>query len=49
MKSFNGVSFSLLFEQIIRADNPGLALDQWSAKGVEWERDRHSFNGRAYG
>jgi len=49
MKSFNSVPFFLLFEQIIRADNRDLKLDQWSAKGVEWERARHSFNGRTYG
>lgn len=49
MKSFADMSFFLLFEQIIRADNPGLKLDRWSKQGVNWERTKHSYTGTAYG
>jgi len=49
MKSFSDTSFFLLFEQIIRTDNPGLKLDRWSKHGVNWERTKHAYTGPAYG
>jgi hypothetical protein len=49
MKSFTSLSFFLLFEQIIRQDNPGLAKDGWTQHGVVWNRARHNFNGGSYG
>jgi len=49
MKSLTDTSFFLLFEQIIRADNPGLKLDCWSKHGINWERTKHSYTGTAYG
>jgi hypothetical protein len=48
MKSFTSVPFFLLFERIMRCDNPGLSLDRWSAHGVGWNRARHSFNSPTY-
>ena len=49
MKSFTDTSFFLLFEQILRSDNPGLKLDRWSKHGINWERTKHSYTGSAYG
>lgn len=49
MMNFPDTSFFLLFEQIVRADNPGLKFDRWSKNAVAWERTRHSYMGTAYG
>lgn len=49
MKSFTDTSFFLLFEAIVRVDNPGLKLDRWSKHGIHWERTKHSYTGPAYG
>ena len=49
VRSFADRSFFMLFEAIVRRDNPQLALDTWTAHGVEWERARHSFAERRYG
>jgi hypothetical protein len=48
MKSFADTSFFLLFEEIIRRDNPKRD-DIWTAVGVTWRHGRHTFESEKYG
>lgn len=49
MKTFADTSFFLLFEEIIRRDNPRREHSVWSAGGVTWRHTRHTFEGQSYG
>jgi hypothetical protein len=49
MKSFAGASFFRLFDLLLSESNPGLKSARWTFEGVEFERERHSFNGPKHG
>jgi hypothetical protein len=49
MKTFASASFFRTFDLLLAATNPGLKLSRWAQDGVDWERERHSFTGRAHG
>jgi hypothetical protein len=49
MKTLASASFFRTFDLLLAAGNPGLKLSHWNQDGVAWERERHSFNTRAYG
>jgi hypothetical protein len=48
MKSFVGPSFFRLFDLLMGATNSSLKHVHWSIDGVDCERERHSFTGRAH-
>jgi hypothetical protein len=49
VKSFADTSFFLLFEEILRRDQPKDAADRWVTAGVSWLHARHSYQGGDYG
>ena len=49
MRTFADTSFFRLFDGLLGEARPDLRSTAWSHRGVDWIRERHTFNGRGAG
>ena len=49
MKRIGDPSFFRIVDQLLAFDAARATATQWKIDGVDWQRERHSFSGRAYG
>jgi hypothetical protein len=49
MKSLQRPSFFRMFDLLLSTTNPGFKVSRWTHDGVEFERERHSFNSPRHG